>query len=93
MQAAVLAALCDGLLGTHMVRGEINAREERGMWAAGPGGVGGAFPMRSRESREKRAAAAENGDEVGRLLLLCMLLAAHHVSDSLLAVWTQLVTI
>ena len=57
----MLAALCNGLLDTRLIRSQINAREAAGMWVAGPGGIGGTFPMRSLETRAKRAAAAAAG--------------------------------
>ena len=44
------------------MRLEIQTREDKGCWIAGAGGVNGAYPMRSQESRDRRAAAADNDD-------------------------------
>ena len=61
VQAAALAALCNGLLDTQLVRSEINAREAAGQYIAGERGQGGVYPMRSAESRAKRSAAPVSG--------------------------------
>lgn len=54
-----MAALCDGLLDTVGIRGEIDRREAQGFWVAGAGGIGGAFPMHVRKAKSGRAAAAK----------------------------------
>ena len=59
LQAALLAALCNGLLDTVGIREEIDRREAQGFWAAGAGGIGGAFPMHVRKAKSERAAAAK----------------------------------
>lgn len=64
VQAAILAALCNGLLDTRAVREEIDRREAQGLWVAGAGGVNGAFPMRSRQTHARRAKAERAEGEV-----------------------------
>lgn len=65
LQASVLSQLCNDVLDIGSVRGEfgeIDRREAEGHWVAGRGGEGGAFAMRSLESRARRAEAGSDAE-------------------------------
>ena len=56
VKASILSRLCDHLLDCVTVRAEVDRRENEGMFVAGKGGAGGAFPVLTPEERAKAEA-------------------------------------
>ena len=81
-QAAILAALCNGLLETRLVRGEINAREAAGHVVAGARGAGGVCPMHPPDKRVQPSTAPANGQARATLLLLLLLCACSRACEA-----------